>query len=1063
MTSLPLCLLIFHIVLLAKNLQGLSVCASPRPQHIRIDHHDVDTHPDLIVETPIFSWTIDDEEHLCNGTLIRGIYQTAYQITITQLNSFYLPEEGSQLVYDSDRVSSNVTINILCTNLPLTSDTRYRYSIQYWSSTGSVSQLITGQFRTPLFNPKYEFTANWIGSRQINMNELRREFYISQDILSATVFMSGMGYGVLHVNGINVDPSRRFDPGWTTYTQRVLYVSYDITKFLQSRALNCVGVQLGLGFYTHEQWGGGVPAPAPEVFGPPARLLIQLNLMFTDHSTMNISSDTTWLGREGAHRKDSIYMGTFYDSRAERYNWSTPGFVDPYSLWLNASLIESPLSSASGQLTYQSMDPIRISPYALHIATSAARTSYKSMPPGVIGGNIVDGGVFNATAIPNQQVPTYDVSQNIAGYCTLTISGRNGMSVSTRHAELLNAPGTNGIQYQGLNQANYQIITASDDFIIQGTPHEVLTPLFTYHGFRYISIFANYITIESVVCAAIHSETKLIGNFTSSSLTLNQIQHNILWSQMSNIMSIVTDCSQRQERRGWLGDAALSVDVALFNFDLYGLYVNTLQNIADVQHDDGSIPDTAPYSVGGYVADPSWAHAYPEIAWRLYQHYNDTVVVKKHYLGIQRWIDYLTNRAQKSGLGNMYFAYGDWETPVHYPVTNSSLVSAFSYLSDVQTMIALSKILNNQTNIDKYSKLYDQLALDFHSAFYNPQVNGYAEGHQTANVLALRLPNVVPTNLRASVTKALVDNIVQNGNHSTTGIVGTAALYPVLTDAGYHDLAVAIATQTTYPSFGYMFNNNVQNATTNWETYHALIEGQGGTDSLNHHMFNSIGAWFYRYLAGIQLDGFSNDLIIHPRLTNVLVTVEAEVHTVKGPILVSWERDINNKIVSYNITIPHSCHAMLTFEPIESSTRCVSIEENGILTWQRSTSLLDTKVNGIVWIRRDTKIKGAMLARVQSGSYQWKMSLTLFERTWREIRDRIFRRYLGRLIKRLFGLYISLLFVYIPSLVYYALTLGKPNETYQKQKRLRAKQVDESDPSSPYRAIESLEKLHEQP
>ncbi|CAF1356710.1 unnamed protein product [Rotaria sordida] len=515
--------------------------------------------------------------------------------------------------------------------------------------------------------------------------------------------MSGMGYGTLYVNGINVDPSRRLDPGWTTYTQRVLYVSYDITQFLKGHSTNCIGVQLGLGFYTNEQWGGGVPAPAPEVFGPPPRLLLQVNIILSDYTTMNITSDTTWLGREGAHRKDNVYMGTIYDTRAERYNWSTAGFTDPYSLWLNASLIESPLTSPTGQLTYQSMDPIRISPYALHIATSASRTGYKSMPPGVIGGNVMDGGVFNATPLASQQVPTYDISQNIAGYCTLTITGRKGMTVSTRHAELLNKPGVDGIKYQGLNSANYQIISASDDFIIQGNPHEILTPLFTYHGFRYISVYANYINIESVVCAAIHSETTLIGNFTSSSLVLNQIQHNILWSQLSNIMSILTDCSQRQERRGWLGDAALSVDAALFNFDLYGLYVNFLRNIADVQHEDGSIPDTAPYSVGGYVADPSWAHAYPEITWRIYQHYNDTAIVKQHYAGIQAWVDYLTSRAQQSGLANMYFAYGDWETPANYPVTNSSLVSAFSYLSDVQIMIILSKILNNQTNVAKYN------------------------------------------------------------------------------------------------------------------------------------------------------------------------------------------------------------------------------------------------------------------------------------------------------------------------------------------------------------------------
>ena len=602
---------IYTIVIV--NILHIISSSALRPHHIRIDHHDVETHPDLVVETPIFSWTIDDEMDEYRGTPLRGIHQVAYRLILIKEISFYMSVEQSSVIYDSGRVISNQSVNIECDGPSLISDTRYTYSIQYWSSTGATSEVVTGQFRTPLFNPKDEFTANWIGSRYINMNELRREFNIPQNILSATVFMSGMGYGTLFVNGINVDPSRRLDPGWTTYTQRVLYVSYNITQFLKSQSMNCIGVQLGLGFFTHEQWGGGVPAPAPDVFGPPPRLLLQLNIIFNDNTTMNISSDTNWMGHEGPHRKDSIYMGTFYDTRGERSNWTLAGFTDPHSPWINASIIESPLSSPTGQLTYQSMDPIRISPHALHIATSAARTGYKPMPPGVIGGNLMDGGVFNATFIGDALIYLFDVSQNIAGYCTLTIHGRSGMTVATRHSEYLNAPSVNGIQYKGMNNYNYQIITAQDDFVIRGDVHEVLEPIFTYHGFRYMAIYANYLDIESVVCAALHSETTLIGNFTSSSVVLNQIQHNLLWSQLSNIMSIIADCSQRQERRAWLGDASLSVDVALFNFDLYGLYVGTLRNIADVQHEDGTIPDTAPYSVGNFPADPSWGHAYPEI------------------------------------------------------------------------------------------------------------------------------------------------------------------------------------------------------------------------------------------------------------------------------------------------------------------------------------------------------------------------------------------------------------------------------------------------------------------
>jgi alpha-L-rhamnosidase len=401
--------------------------------------------------------------------------------------------------------------------------------------------------------------------------------------------------------------------------------------------------------------------------------------------------------------------------------------------------------------------------------------------------------------------------------------------------------------------------------------------------------------------------------------------------------------------------------------------VHTLLNIADVQHTDGSVPDTAPYSVGNPAADPSWGHAYPEITWRMFQHYNDTALVKQHYAGVQGWVDYLTSRAEKSGLANMYFFYGDWVTPMHYPVTNSSLISAFSYLSDVQIMITLSKILDNQTNVDKYTKLYDQLATEFHAAFYNPQMNGYAEGYQTANALALKLPNVVPSNLRASVLKALVDNIVNNNNHMTGGIICAAALFPVLTEAGYHDLAVTVATQTTYPSYGFMFNNAVQNATTMWETFYSFLNGSAGDNSLNHHMFNSIGAWFYRYLAGIQLNGFNEDLIIHPRLTTLLLNVDAEVHTINGPILVSWHRYVDDNTVTYDVTIPYALHSIITFEPITPTAHCISIEESGTLIWHRSSSVVDTNNNGIVWLRPNSNIEGAMNVRVEGGLYHWKV------------------------------------------------------------------------------------------
>ena len=999
-------LLLISVICIANS----KICSTVRPEHIRISHHDVDTHGDLAVDTeyPLFSWRMQDELDCDNAQSIRAITQVAYRLTLVAVRSFYASNDNvtlsSQTAYDSGKRLDSASTNVHYDGAPLISDTRYVFSLQYWSSTGTVSEVVKGQFRTALFSTALtDFAAaSWIGHRRINMNELRKTFSVpQQNVVAATVFMSGMGYGVLYANGVEVDPTRLLDPGWTTYTRRVLYVSYDVTKLVTAGALNCIGVQLGLGFFTDEQWGGGEPTPPPEIFGPPPRLLLLLNILLSDGTTMNITSDTTWQGREGAHRKDSVYMGTFYDKRAERFNWSTSSFTDSYSLWLNASIIESPfISAATGLMTYQSMDPIRISPYALHVATSAARTGYTAMPPGVFGGNIMDGnGVFTAVPIPNRMVPTYDVQQNIAGFCTLTITGKAGMTVATRHAEILDGAGIDGIQYQGLNNANYQIITAADQFIITGVDHEVLRVHFTYHGYRYISIYANYINIESVICTAIHSETTLIGNFTSSSRIINQIQHNIIYSQLSNIMSLPTDCSQRQERRGWLGDASLSVDVALYNFDLINLYLNHLNNIKDVQHttSDGSIPDTAPFSVGNSQADPCWAHAYGEITLRLYQHYNITDHIYIHYNGIKQWVDYLSKRASVSGLAHMYGYYGDWLQPAGYPNTNISLVTAYCYLDSIQTFIILSTIIKNNTNINFYNNLYQNLSLEFHQSFYNPNIQSYAEGYQTANILALRLPNVVPNNLKPIILKSLINNINNNNNHLSSGIIGISQLFPILSENNNIDLAIIIATQVTYPSYGYMFTNNINNATTVWETFHALYTGEGATDSLNHHMFNSIGAWFYKYLAGIRLNQhyiyrinnhnnnnnnneyiLNNDYIeispIIPYDMSLLNTINAEVVTIYGSIIIEWIRQADGKTIIYNINIPLNSYATIRFTPIIENGRIVFISESNIPIFKRESgvSVSATQERRVLSVT-ENESTGVMTVRVGGGSYAWSV------------------------------------------------------------------------------------------
>jgi len=258
----------------------------------------------------------------------------------------------------------------------------------------------------------------------------------------------------------------------------------------------------------------------------------------------------------------------------------------------------------------------------------------------------------------------------------------------------------------------------------------------------------------------------------------------------------------------------------------------------------------------------------------------------------------------RTGIAKMYYHYGDWVPPPPSRATNASLVSAATYAVDVRHLAELAGYLNNTADEMKYKALYAQIGQEFHRAFYNPSLSGYAEGYQTSNVLALTI-GAVPNELKDTVTKSLLNDIAAHNDHLTTGIIGTRYLFEVLTSIGRHDLALKIATQTTYPSYGYMFNNPHENATTLWEIWNAPTDGPG-MNSRNHIMFGSIGSWFYRSVAGIKPNGLKVIEIspgpVGPK--SQVTEVKASYDTMKGLVSSYWKKTKENYVLEANI--PHN-------------------------------------------------------------------------------------------------------------------------------------------------------------
>ena len=962
MRPLLLTILLLFIIQHSDSLNFRSFSStSIKPHHVRIQHIDVDTHPDIVidVQTPHFSWQLA-HEYDDDGHLIRDIQQQAYHIYVTAV-------VNGEVVWDSGYVPSSSSTHIRYAGVSFTSDTRYTVTIKYYTQQHE-SQSNTADFRTALFSLT-DWSGQWIGSENINMNQLRTVTTIkSTPVQSATAFISGVGYYHLYVEGELMDKSRRLDVGWTTYQQRTLYTSYDLTSVLNTPGPKGLGIMLGQGWYNRQQWAIG-QGPRIELslnYGPP-RAILQLNIVYKDGTNQSVVTDSSWVGREGEHRFDSIYMGTTMDFRTVLSCWSCANFTDPYSLWINASILPSPVNfTAGGQFSLQIMDPIRIGPNALHIGTSGRLGNVA----GVQGGSLTDGGILKPILQDYVNGQLFDLGQNFAGWCKISsINAAKSTVIQLRHGELRYSPGVNGINYAGLFYENLCSIAVMDTVILNGTGNETFEPLFTYHGFRYLLVNGyDQITRDNVECYNAHSETTLIGNFSSSSAVINQIQHNILWSQLSNSMSIPTDCAQRNERRGWMGDAGLSIDEALLNFDYVNFYVNFLTMIKDNQTPDGAVSDTVPFTVGSRPADPNWGTAYVTIAWYLYEHTGDTTIIEKYYTGIQAWVDCLITHYQQTGLAKMYHIYGDWN-PVQ-PTRNQSLVSSYPFLRDVYRFVNMSELLNRTDNVQKYSQLYQRLAEEYHRVFYNATLGAYVDGSQPMNILPLDLPNVVPASLRPTIVNSLVNNIVTTG-FFTGGIVSVNALYPLLSKEGHHDLALKLAQNTSYPSYGYMFHNNVQNATTTWEGWNTLP--QGGASSLNHHMFNTIGAWFYRYLAGIELNALRT-ITIYPRMSydpQLLTHVQAEVVTIKGPVQVEWNR-ISQKVMTLSTSIPNNLNALVTFDRLVQKGQCVKLMCDDEVIWMRGEMNDGVKllkdVRGVSDLS-ENELTGALSIRVGSGEY----------------------------------------------------------------------------------------------
>jgi alpha-L-rhamnosidase len=728
------------------------------------------------------------------------------------------------------------------------------------------------------------------------------------------IFVCGLGFAEVRLNGRKVG-DHVLDPGQTDYARWALYSAYDVTGDLGERA--AIGVVLGNG--RHESCYG---------FGSP-RLILQLRIDYEDGSRDLVVSDAErWRCSHGPVLENGIYLGERYDARLEFRGWDLPGFNDRG--WERPSATDGP------PLHAQALEPIRV-----------AR-----------------GIVPKSVTRPGPGVWIFDFGENIAGWARLSVGGPRGTEVRLRFAETLHPDGT-------LNTLNNENARATDFYVLKGEGIEVWEPRFTYHGFRYVELtgFPGVPTKDALEARVVHSAVERTGTFHCSNPLINRIHENVLRGQLSNLHSVPTDCCQRDERMGWLGDAQLAAEESIFNFALAPLYEKLLEDIRQAQRGDGSLPDAVPaYVKRLYPADPAWATAYVTIAWYLYLYYGDTRVLERHYGPMRRYVDFLHRQAER-GIQRRLGKYGDWCPPgsIAPRKTPLAFTATWYYLHDTMLLGRIAAVLGRKRDAQLLSARGTRITRAFNREFmvegcYSSlsQRSRDRDPSQTSQALPLHL-DIVPRHLRRRAFEELVYAVERRSDaHLDTGIIGTRYVPEVLSENGRHDLAFRLATRTSYPSWGYMI---AEGATTVWERWEKLTGPS--MNSHNHIMLGSIDAWFYKFLAGFScLEPGWRALAIRPYLAAGLEFVAAKVRTVRGHVGSCWEMTSDGLVLSAEI--PVGARADI-FVPVGDSSSEVKESGRSVARERRA----ERRVPAIEFVGAE----GDWLRfRTGSGAYQFEVS-----------------------------------------------------------------------------------------
>jgi alpha-L-rhamnosidase len=870
----------------------------------------------LAIDTrePRLSWVIDSRAN--------GAMQTAYQILVA--SSAKNLAAGTGDLWDTGKVASNQTNQISYAGKPLASRQRCFWKVRVWhqndkpAAWSRPSEWSMGLLQTS------DWSASWVGDKQPSVENvaattLRRAFTLPGKARRAIVYASALGVYELHINGQRVG-NHVLAPEFTDYHTRTQYQAYDVTALLQAGD-NCIGAQLGDGWYAGGVGLAHLIKKTRNIYGNHPRLLAQLEIELANGKTERVVTDGSWRAtRDGAIRSADILQGEEYDARRDLYGWDKAGFDDKG--WQSADVA----SDVKTQLVAQPNEPIRVNREIKPVALNQPK-------PGVY---------------------VFDMGQNMVGWCRLKTRGAAGTKVTLRHAEMLNEDGT-------IYTENLRIAKQADTFILKGSPQsggiETFEPHFTYHGFRYVEVtgVAEKPGIEALTGRALYSDMTETGSFECSEPMLNKLWQNILWTQRDNMHSMPTDCPQRDERLGWMGDIQIFVGTGILNMDMAAFFTKWMRDVRDAQADDGRFADFSPHPFGRndrFTGVPGWGDAGIVVPWRMWQHYGDKRILAESFESGKRWVEFIRSNNPdllwKKKRGN---DYGDWlnsDTFIYEGIPRKGgevpkevfATMMFAYATDLLGRMA--SVLGKEEEAKTYRALFADIKAALNKAYVAE--DGRIQGNtQAGYALALHF-DLLPEKLRPAAVKHMLEGIEAYKGHMSTGFHSTYRMMLELTREGHNEVAYKLINHRGFPSWGYSIENG---ATTIWERWDGYVKGRGfqnkGMNSFNHYAIGAVGEWMYRVILGINQDdqhaGYEH-FIVRPQPGGGLNWAKGSYNSIRGKIEVDWK--FVGDMVALNLTVPPNTSATV-YLPTPDRKSFGKTSGVEFLRWEGTTAVLKVK------------------------------------------------------------------------------------------------------------------------